>query len=115
MLYFHEIPSEEEPVFPSVVVSYGGPQSNAMLALAATVHWKKKRFVYYTKKLPRWLRKTPSGNFLRALSLGMELREVEYGEYSDLFGGVDGGSSVPPSGLEPPIFGDSLWVRLYII
>ena len=58
--------------FPDVVVSYGGPQSNAMLALAAIVHSKnvdddiakKKRFVYYTKKLPLGCCRRYLGNFL---------------------------------------------------
>ena len=111
--------------FPDVVVSYGGPQSNAMLALAAIVHSKnvdggeddgggqdssnarnaaskKKRFVYYTKKLPRYLRQQPSGNFLRAKSLGMELVELPPWRYDELFGGESGGSSTPPPELEPP-------------
>eukprot|EP00591_Stephanopyxis_turris_P003168 CAMPEP_0195509150 /NCGR_PEP_ID=MMETSP0794_2-20130614/2171_1 /TAXON_ID=515487 /ORGANISM="Stephanopyxis turris, Strain CCMP 815" /LENGTH=499 /DNA_ID=CAMNT_0040636305 /DNA_START=496 /DNA_END=1995 /DNA_ORIENTATION=+ len=121
--------------FPDVVVSYGGPQSNAMLALAAIVSQKDdeckgrddsvpssergreedppprlKRFVYYTKKLPRWLRKQPSGNLLRAISLGMELRELEYDEYRTLFGGEHGGSCRAPSRLDPPVRGNSVWV-----
>ena len=37
---------------------------------------KKYKFLNYTKKLPRWLRKTPSGSFLRAKSLGMEIVEL---------------------------------------
>ena len=107
--------------FPDVVVSYGGPQSNAMLALAAIVNSKnvnddvdsasssnaqmaaaKKRFVYYTKKLPRYLRQQPSGNFLRAKSLGMELVELPPWRYDELFGGESGGSATPPAQLEPP-------------
>ena len=31
------------------------------------------RFVYYVKKLPRWLRANPSGNFARAVALGAEV------------------------------------------
>jgi len=82
--------------FPSCVVSFGGPQSNAMLAIAAVVRYHNdrllllsdnkneimtKRFVYYTKKLPKFLRKTPSGNLFRAQLLGMELVEVSPAEY----------------------------------
>jgi len=92
--------------FPDVVVSYGGPQSNAMLALAAIVHSKatskRKRFIYYTKKLPRYLRQQPSGNFLRAKSLGMELVELPHWRYDELFGGESGGSALPPPQLDPP-------------
>ena len=97
--------------FPKLIISYGGSQSNAMLALAAIVNSKnyqnynngqnrnsssklnsssnsneqgesndknekKYKFLNYTKKLPRWLRKTPSGSFLRAKSLGMEIVEL---------------------------------------
>jgi 1-aminocyclopropane-1-carboxylate deaminase len=113
--------------FPQVLVSYGGPQSNAMVALAAIVNHQNsiilpddarkgqqqqqpKRFVYYAKKLPRWLRKQPSGNLLRAMSLGMELVELSPIEYKELFGGPDGGSVDPPSELDPPVPGDSVWV-----
>jgi 1-aminocyclopropane-1-carboxylate deaminase/D-cysteine desulfhydrase-like pyridoxal-dependent ACC family enzyme len=121
--------------FPDVVVSYGGPQSNAMLALAAVVHFhnnnnnnnnndinadcnqnEKKRFVYYTKKLPRFLRKQPSGNLFRAQSLGMELVELSVQEYNDMFGGDWGGNAgeeAPPFGLHPPTCNKSkkaLWI-----
>ena len=67
---------------------------------------KRIRFVYYTKKLPRWLRNQPSGNLLRATSLGMELVELSPARYTQLFGGESGGSSEPPQGLEPPASDD---------
>jgi 1-aminocyclopropane-1-carboxylate deaminase len=120
--------------FPECIVSYGGPQSNAMLALAAIVNFrnqqqgsvetvdsrssdsayganepttgqKRFRFVYYTKKLPRFLRNQPSGNLFRAKSLGMELVELSHREYDRLFGGDYGGSLNPPSSLLPPVPG----------
>lgn len=129
--------------FPACVVSYGGPQSNAMLALAAVVHSKngagfaathirdddgianpvkmpspetsfdpgRKRFIYYTKTLPRFLRQQPSGNLFRAKSLGMELVELKPKDYHDLFRTESGGRPKPPAGLTPPVVGDSLWVR----
>lgn len=131
MLTLNEIPAAD---FPSYVVSYGGPQSNAMLALAAVVNYKnrqltegttenqndaslasenppesKKRFRYYTKKLPRFLRNQPSGNFFRAQMLGMELMELSPTQYRELFES-DGGRSDAPLGLDPPVPGDSLWV-----
>lgn len=135
MLAINEIPVQD---FPDCLVSYGGPQSNSMLALAALVNYKDreasefalsntessqdeekenqdpiperrwKRFVYYTKKLPRFLRNQPSGNLFRAKTLGMELVELSNDDYDALFGGDSGGSSVPP--MDPPIHGDSLWV-----
>lgn len=65
-----------------------------MLALAAVVQFQnmrlglgnddsmRKRFVYYTKKLPRFLRNQPSGNLFRAMSLGTEIMELSPQEYS---------------------------------
>ena len=171
------IPVED---FPDAVVSYGGPQSNAMLALAAICAAKnfellsneqqeeeddidglnelladgdsfstggdysavdvslrerdrsaeaqhvmersgesssstriseaKKQFIYYTKKLPRYLRNQPNGNLLRAKSLGMELVELSHSKYQELFGGPNGGPGEPPAELEPPVPGNSIWV-----
>lgn len=163
MLSLNEIPADQ---FPSCLVSYGGPQSNAMLALAAICNFKsrealgititatidkddidmdydeespillteadqtyddeddedslpnhpsprpqvQKRFVYYTKKLPRFLRNQPSGNLYRAKTLGMELVELNPQDYNDWFGGDSGGSPEPPMGLKAPVARDSVWV-----
>lgn len=173
--------------FPECLVSYGGPQSNAMAALAAVVSSKnselgyvddddyedgnyedggydeddgdeeemelsdfedvfgpldsetgeeaepapaataaatqqqtppispptlpKRRFVYHTKKLPRYLRNQPSGNLLRATALGMELETtLTHESYRDLFGGLHGGSVMAPADLDPPVPGRSLWI-----
>lgn len=114
--------------FPNCLVSYGGSQSNAMLALAAIVHSKNKelknsnrllnrgnktppiQFVYYTKTLPRFLSKNPSGNLLRAQSLGMELRELRPQEYNEMFGGEHGGMPEAPRNLQPPVKGCSLFI-----
>jgi 1-aminocyclopropane-1-carboxylate deaminase len=117
-------------LFPQCIVSYGGPQSNAMLAIAAVVRYKKDtiannnnsnktndrplprpvRFVYYTRTLPRFLKRQPTGNLYRALSLGMELIQVSSQEYHYLFGSDWGGSDDPPVTLDPPVFGDSVWI-----
>jgi len=163
MIALNELSGDQ---FPDVVVSYGGAQSNAMLAIAAIVNSKnadknlskeliqeslpdeieddswlndnyddtnmkfsgdqehestsvaskpssldsKKRFIYYTKKLPRYLRKQPNGNLLRALTLGMEIVELPYDRYRELFGGDEGGSATPPPQLDPPVGGKSLWI-----
>jgi hypothetical protein len=138
MLALNEVPAKD---FPECLVSYGGPQSNSMLALAAVVNYKnrellgdksetgeeageeksstsiafgprKRRFVYYTKTLPKFLRNQPSGNLFRALTLGMELVQLTNQEYNDLFGSDWGGSPVPPLGLNPPVPEDSVWVRV---
>lgn len=117
MLALNSFKPEE---FPECVVSYGGPQSNAMVALAAVVRFmsdqaqergsRTKRFIYYTKKLPRFLNNKPSGNLFRALSLGMELVEVSNAEYMNMFGGEWGGSQEAPVSLDPPVPGNSLWI-----
>lgn len=71
---------------------------------------KKLRFIYYTKTMPRYLRKNPNGNLLRALALGMELRTLSHEEYRRLFGGLHGGSALAPADLDPPVPGRSLWI-----
>ena len=127
--------------FPQCIVSYGGPQSNSMLALAAIVNSKNReyikatrdedcnniddedsamanaaatgpyRFVYYTKTLPRFLKKQPNGNLFRALSLGMELIQITPQEYRALFEEYcDNLNRQPPMDLQPPIMGNSLWI-----
>ena len=69
----------------------------------------KKRFIYYTKSIPRYLKKNPNGNLLRALSLGMELKTLPRESYSNLFGGLHGGSVMAPADLDIP--GErSLWM-----
>ncbi|KAL3807718.1 hypothetical protein ACHAXA_008291 [Cyclostephanos tholiformis] len=181
-LFLNDMPISD---FPDVIVSYGGPQSNAMVALAAIVSSKNaatrasagvsnspwegdgdrlrptgsdvgkvidrdfrtldvseddrvgwdvdedvdedgciststvrsssiappaKRFVYYTKTMPRYLRKNPSGNLLRAMALGMEIRTLSHDAYTELFGGLHGGSALAPADLDPPVPGKSLWI-----
>eukprot|EP00549_Striatella_unipunctata_P026040 CAMPEP_0118720420 /NCGR_PEP_ID=MMETSP0800-20121206/30098_1 /TAXON_ID=210618 ORGANISM="Striatella unipunctata, Strain CCMP2910" /NCGR_SAMPLE_ID=MMETSP0800 /ASSEMBLY_ACC=CAM_ASM_000638 /LENGTH=290 /DNA_ID=CAMNT_0006628053 /DNA_START=268 /DNA_END=1140 /DNA_ORIENTATION=- len=69
----------------------------------------RKRFVYYTRKLPRFLRNQPNGNLLRAISLGMELREMHPAEYDKLFT-FSMNMKYPPPSIEAPVKGNSLWV-----
>lgn len=160
MFALNQIPAKN---FPDCIVSYGGPQSNAMVALAAIVHSKnvelddetkeyipddegatienfltrsevfddkelqnkesnhdqmtphvqmrqQKRFVYYTKKLPRFLRTNQNGNLFRAKILGMELIELSNKEYEVFFGSESGGKAEAPLGLQPPILNKSLWI-----
>ena len=65
------------------IVSYGGTQSNAMLAIAAMAQQKEWNFTYYTKQLSQTQRKQLSGNFAHALALGMEHIELEDALYRD--------------------------------
>ena len=57
------------------LVSHGGPQSNAMLALAAVSAARGTELTYHTKPLPGWLRTAPTGSLAEARRLGMTLVE----------------------------------------
>ncbi len=59
------------------LISYGGTQSNAMLAIAAMCQLKGWKFIYYTKPLSQTQKNNPLGNYKYALSLGMEHIEIE--------------------------------------
>ena len=78
-----------------------------MVALAALGMATKTSVVYYCKKPGRWLTTNPSGNYHRALSLGIELRYLKNDEYSEKF---------PTTPMLQPILdppeeaGRSLWV-----
>ena len=53
---------------PYHLVSYGGIQSNSMLALSQIAQLNQKyNFTYFSRKIPRFLKKTPIGNYQRAL------------------------------------------------
>jgi len=65
------------------IISYGGTQSNAMLAIAAMCRQKGWHYIYYTKELSRRQRDNPSGNYASALRLGMEHREIANDLYRD--------------------------------
>ncbi|MCP4701638.1 MAG: 1-aminocyclopropane-1-carboxylate deaminase/D-cysteine desulfhydrase [Gammaproteobacteria bacterium] len=74
--------------FPRIkrVVSYGGSQSNAMLALSALAKLKNWRFTYYVKPLARHLKKYPRGNFQAAMHHGMQTVETDafvFGEFAE--------------------------------
>jgi len=65
------------------IISYGGTQSNAMLAIAAMCKEKAWEFVYYTKPLASSMKENPEGNYAVALSLGMTHKEVSYELYRE--------------------------------
>ncbi|WP_119327561.1 1-aminocyclopropane-1-carboxylate deaminase [Cysteiniphilum halobium] len=54
------------------VASYGGAQSNYMLALAQFCSLNKLAFDYWLKPLSKTLKNTPHGNYKEALALGMQ-------------------------------------------
>jgi 1-aminocyclopropane-1-carboxylate deaminase/D-cysteine desulfhydrase-like pyridoxal-dependent ACC family enzyme len=61
----------------SRVVSHGGTQSNAMLAIARLARYKNCTFDYYTRLAPEWLKEHPVGNLKAALALHMQWHETE--------------------------------------
>lgn len=66
------------------IISYGGTQSNAMLAIAAMCRDKGWEFIYITKKLSKTQKEYNQGNFFHALSMGMKHVEIDdeyYKEY----------------------------------
>ena len=62
-----------------IFLSYGGNQSNAMLALSALAYAQKKRFIYITPAPSQFLRENPSGNFALAREFGAEFIFVDSG------------------------------------
>ena len=65
------------------IISYGGTQSNAMLAIAAMCKTKGWKFLYYTKSLSTKQKEQNIGNYTIALTLGMKHIEIENGLYRD--------------------------------
>lgn len=59
------------------ILSYGGAQSNAMLALSALADQKNTPFHYYVKPLPHYLKQHPQANLSQALKNGMQLHEID--------------------------------------
>lgn len=78
------------------LVSYGGAQSNAMLALAKLCHFHRKPFLYITRPISPRLSKTP-GNFRDALSANMFHIQVNLDDYRSTF------TDVPPDTIEQEI------------
>lgn len=67
----------------TTIISYGGTQSNAMLAIAALCQRKSWNFLYYTKPLSQTQKNETTGNYVQALSLGMIHKEIENDLYKD--------------------------------
>ena len=70
------------------IISYGGTQSNAMLAIAAMCKSKNWNFIYYTKPLNKVMKTQKNGNFFDALSLGMNHTEIDAALYKDFIAGL---------------------------
>jgi len=65
------------------IISYGGTQSNAMLAIARMCQKKNWEFVYYTKPTGKRLQDESCGNFFHAKNLGMKHIEIDYQFYKE--------------------------------
>jgi 1-aminocyclopropane-1-carboxylate deaminase/D-cysteine desulfhydrase-like pyridoxal-dependent ACC family enzyme len=65
------------------IISYGGTQSNAMLAIAAMCQKKGWEFIYYTKPIGQAMQDESVGNFYHALRLGMKHVEIQNDYYRD--------------------------------
>ncbi|RAX54842.1 hypothetical protein CCY99_01415 [Helicobacter sp. 16-1353] len=56
------------------IVSFGGNQSNAMLAISFLAKYKNANFTYFTRALSSYLENNINGNLKIALENGMQLR-----------------------------------------
>jgi len=65
------------------IISYGGTQSNAMLAIASMCQKKGWEFYYYTKPLSSLQKQNPAGNYYHSLQLGMKHIELPLNEYKE--------------------------------
>ena len=70
------------------IISYGGTQSNAMLAIAALCKEKSWEFVYYSKTISPLVKAQRHGNYFEALELGMQSIEIEDELYRDYIAGL---------------------------
>jgi len=65
------------------IISYGGTQSNAMLAISAMCKLKEWEFTYYTKPISQTQKSSKVGNYLHSISLGMNHIEIDQELYRD--------------------------------
>lgn len=85
------------------IISYGGAQSNAMLALAQLARLLDVRFDYYTRPVPKWLKVSPNGNLKAALSHGMHWHISDSGRpEGDTLQGNPPHTQLIPQGIAMP-------------
>ncbi|EQB40145.1 1-aminocyclopropane-1-carboxylate deaminase [Sulfurimonas hongkongensis] len=84
------------------IISYGGTQSNAMLAIAAMCKNKGWKFDYYTKPQSRTQKTLSIGNYYHSIKMGMnhiEVDEILYKNYiASLFLNTNDGEFVVHQG-----------------
>ena len=81
------------------IVSFGGAQSNAMLALSQFCSAQDIQFNYYTRPVPGWLKKKPLGNLAAALDNDMQWHISDSGLPPDK---TENGSLLIPQGISMP-------------
>jgi len=64
-------------------ISFGGAQSNLIVALSYLAKIQNKSFTYYTKELPKYLRANIKGNLEYALKNNMRLIEIKHQDYQN--------------------------------
>lgn len=72
----------------NTIISYGGTQSNAMLAIAAMCKSKGWTFIYYTKTLSQTQKDNALGNFSNAIKLGMIHKEISNEHYKEFVSSI---------------------------
>jgi len=70
------------------IISYGGTQSNAMLAIARMCEQKSWEFEYYSKPISKVQQIQNSGNLYLAKALGMIHKQISDAEYRDVINGL---------------------------
>ncbi len=65
------------------IISYGGTQSNAMLAIALVCQEKEWEFIYYSQSLNQIIKNQTFGNFYQAKKLGMQHIEIDSQYYQN--------------------------------
>jgi 1-aminocyclopropane-1-carboxylate deaminase/D-cysteine desulfhydrase-like pyridoxal-dependent ACC family enzyme len=70
------------------MISYGGTQSNAMLALAAICKMKNWEFIYYSKPINSVMQEQNFGNLFESINLGMNHIELEHEVYQDFISSI---------------------------
>ena len=65
------------------IISYGGTQSNAMLAIAAMCKQKDWEFYYYSKPISQTQEEANTGNLYLSKQLGMNHIQIPHDEYRE--------------------------------
>jgi 1-aminocyclopropane-1-carboxylate deaminase len=66
--------------FPHIntLISYGGTQSNMMYALSCLAKIRNWQFIYFTRFIPKQIKKLEVGNYFFAIQNGMDMRELKH-------------------------------------